>query len=279
MIFTQYFRIENNNIIKIFKYAAFWMMHNHSLLFSYIINVIAAIAIICIGMGLASSFSKNINKIFLARHLDITVADFLSMLLRYSIITFSVTAALNRVGVQTASIITVLGAAGLAVGLSLQGSLSNLAAGVLLVIFRPLRVGEYVDLGGINGIVQQIQIFSTTLLSADGKTIVVPNGKVIAGNIINYSREPIRRSEMIIRVSINSDIKKIKEILTKIVYADSRIIKEREIIIKLHEIHINYLNFIVRWWGRGKELQNIYWDLLEKCQLSLRQEQNNNKEA
>ncbi|WWO96416.1 MAG: small-conductance mechanosensitive channel MscS [Candidatus Dasytiphilus stammeri] len=267
--------MENNDVIKSIKDAGFWMMHNHSLLFSYIINVISAIAIICIGMAVASTFAKSINRIFLARHLDITVADFLSMVLRYSIITFSVTAALNRVGVQTASIIAVLGAAGLAVGLALQGSLSNLAAGVLLVIFRPLRVGEYVDLGGINGIVQQIQIFSTTLLSADGKTIVVPNGKVISGNIINYSREPIRRYEMIIRVSVDSDIQKIKKIISDIVYADCRIIKEREITIRLHEINSNSLNFIVRWWSRGQDLQNVYWDLLETFQRHLIKEQNN----
>ncbi|WWO99568.1 MAG: small-conductance mechanosensitive channel MscS [Candidatus Dasytiphilus stammeri] len=257
------------NIITFIKNAANWMLLNHSLLLSYIINIISAITIICIGMIIANYIAKYINKIFLARHLDITVADFLSMLLRYSIITFSVTAALNRVGVQTASIIAVLGAAGLAVGLALQGSLSNLAAGVLLVIFRPLRVGEFVDLGGITGIVQQIQIFSTTLLSADGKTIVIPNGKVIAGNIINYSREPIRRNEIILKVAPNANINTLKKIIHDIVYADERIIKEREITIRLHEIGVSSLNLIVRWWSKGHDLQDVYWDLLEQFQEAL----------
>ncbi|WWO95545.1 MAG: small-conductance mechanosensitive channel MscS [Candidatus Dasytiphilus stammeri] len=260
----------SNHIINIIKYSAFWIIQNHSLLFTYIINVISAIFIIFIGMSVANYLAKNINKIFLARHLDITVSDFLSMLLRYSIITFAVTAALNRVGVQTASIIAVLGAAGLAIGLALQGSLSNLAAGVLLVIFRPLRVGEFVDLGGINGIVQQIQIFSTTLLSADGKTIVVPNGKVIAGNIINYSREPIRRNEIILKVPLHTNINCLKQILYKIMYADERIIKEREITIKLHEIGVSSLNLIIRWWSKGHDLQNVYWDLLEHFQEALK---------
>ncbi|WWO97576.1 MAG: small-conductance mechanosensitive channel MscS [Candidatus Dasytiphilus stammeri] len=258
-----------NDVINIIQNACNWMIQNHSLLLSYIKNIISAIAIICIGMSLANYIAKNINKIFLARHLDITVADFLSMLLRYSIITFAVTAALNRVGVQTASIITVLGAAGLAVGLALQGSLSNLAAGVLLVIFRPLRVGEYVDLGGITGIVQQIQIFSTTLLSADGKTIVIPNGKVIAGNIINYSREPIRRNEIILKVAPNTNLNSLKKILYEIMLADERVIKEREITIKLHEIGVSSLNLIVRWWSKGNDLQNVYWDLLEHFQEAL----------
>ncbi|WWO98948.1 MAG: small-conductance mechanosensitive channel MscS [Candidatus Dasytiphilus stammeri] len=261
--------MEIPNVIDYMKKAGDWMVHNHSLLFAYMANIISAIVIVCIGMSIANSITKNINKIFLARHLDITVADFLSMLLRYSIITFAVTAALNRVGVQTASIITVLGAAGLAVGLALQGSLSNLAAGVLLVIFRPLRVAEYVDLGGVSGRVQQIQIFSTTLLSADGKTIVVPNGKVIAGNIINYSREPIRRNEIILKVAPNANINTIKKIIHDIVYADERIIKEREIIIRLHEIGVSSLNFIIRWWSKGHDLQNVYWDLLEHFQKAL----------
>ena len=107
--------------------------------------------------------------------------------MRYAVIAFTLIAALGRVGVQTASVIAVLGAAGLAVGLALQGSLSNLAAGVLLVMFRPFRAGEYVDLGGVAGTVLNVQIFSTTLRTADGKVVVVPNGKIIAGNIINFS--------------------------------------------------------------------------------------------
>lgn len=253
-----------SNTFNKIKYARYWMILNHLVLFKYMLNIIAAIVIISIGMTVASYIANSINKIFLSRHIDVTVADFISMLIRYSIVTFSITAALNRVGVQTASIIAVLGAAGLAVGLALQGSLSNLAAGVLLVIFRPLRVGEYVDLGGISGIVQQIQIFSTTLLSSDGKTIVVPNGKVIAGNIINYSREPIRRNEIILRVSLDADINYIKKIIKDIVDADERILKSRQITIRLNEIGVNYMNFLVRWWSNSYDLQNVYWDLLEQ---------------
>ncbi|MCR2306589.1 small-conductance mechanosensitive channel MscS, partial [Salmonella enterica] len=122
--------------------------------------------------------------LMISRKIDATVADFLSALVRYGIIAFTLIAALGRVGVQTASVIAVLGAAGLAVGLALQGSLSNLAAGVLLVMFRPFRAGEYVDLGGVAGTVLSVQIFSTTMRTADGKIIVIPNGKIIAGNII-----------------------------------------------------------------------------------------------
>ncbi|WP_016676907.1 mechanosensitive ion channel domain-containing protein, partial [Yersinia pestis] len=114
------------------------------------------------------------------------------------ILAFTIVAVLGRLGVQTASVIAVIGAAGLAVGLALQGSLSNFAAGVLLVAFRPFKAGEYVDLGGVAGTVVQVQIFSTTLRTVDDKIIVVPNGKIIANNIINTSREPNRRTDMIV---------------------------------------------------------------------------------
>ena len=199
-----------------------------------------------------------------ARHIDATVADFLSALVRYAVIAFTLIAALGRVGVQTASVIAVLGAAGLAVGLALQGSLSNLAAGVLLVVFRPFRAGEYVDLGGIAGTVLNVQIFSTTLRSADGKIVVVPNGKIIAGNIINFSREPVRRNEFIIGVAYDADIDKVKQLLTNIIESDERILKDREMTVRLNELGASSVNYVVRVWSKSSDLQSVYWDVLER---------------
>ncbi len=180
----------------------------------------AALAIIIVGLIIARMISNAVNRLIISRKIDATVADFLSALVRYGIIAFTLIAALGRVGVQTASVIAVLGAAGLAVGLALQGSLSNLAAGVLLVMFRPFRAGEYVDLGGVAGTVLSVQIFSTTMRTADGKIIVIPNGKIIAGNIINFSREPVRRNEFIIGVAYDSDIDQVKQILTNIIQSE-----------------------------------------------------------
>ena len=167
-------------------------------------------------------------------------------------------------GVQTASVIAVLGAAGLAVGLALQGSLSNLAAGVLLVMFRPFRAGEYVDLGGVAGTVLSVQIFSTTMRTADGKIIVIPNGKIIAGNIINFSREPVRRNEFIIGVAYDSDIDQVKQILTNIIQSEDRILKDREMTVRLNELGASSINFEVRVWSNSGDLQNVYWDVLER---------------
>ncbi|VDZ67838.1 Protein involved in stability of MscS mechanosensitive channel (plasmid) [Klebsiella aerogenes] len=256
--------MEDLNVVDSINHAGTWLARNQELLLSYAVNIVAAIVILIIGMIVARIVSNTVNRLMLARKIDATVADFLSALVRYAIIAFTLIAALGRVGVQTASVIAVLGAAGLAVGLALQGSLSNLAAGVLLVMFRPFRAGEYVDLGGIAGTVQNVQIFSTTLRTVDGKIVVVPNGKIIAGNIINFSREPARRNEFIIGVSYDADIDKVKQLLTAIIESDDRILRDREMTVRLNELGASSVNFVVRVWSKSSDLQNVYWDVLER---------------
>ena len=260
--------MEDLHVVDSINDAGSWLVTNQALLLSYAVNIVAAIAIIIVGMIVARMISNTVNKLMRARHIDATVADFLSALVRYGVIAFTLIAALGRVGVQTASVIAVLGAAGLAIGLALQGSLSNLAAGVLLVTFRPFRSGEYVDLGGVAGTVLQVQIFSTTLRSADGRIIVVPNGKIIAGNIINFSREPVRRNEFIIGVAYDSDIDLVAKLLTDIIQADDRILKDREMTVRLNELGASSINFVVRVWSNSSDLQNVYWDVLEKVKRS-----------
>ncbi len=255
--------MEDLNVVDSINNAGSWLVNNEALLLSYAVNIVAAIVIIIIGMVVARIVSNTVNRLMVARSIDATVADFLSALVRYGIIAFTLIAALGRVGVQTASVIAVLGAAGLAVGLALQGSLSNLAAGVLLVTFRPFRSGEYVDLGGVAGTVLQVQIFSTTMRTVDGRIVVIPNGKIIAGNIVNFSREPMRRNEFIIGVAYDSDIDKVKNILTGIIQADERIIKDREMTVRLNELGPSSINFVVRVWSKSSDLQNVYWDVLE----------------
>lgn len=255
--------MEDLNVVDSINDAGSWLVNNQALLLSYVVNIVAAIAIIIIGMIVARIVSNTVNRLMVARNIDATVADFLSALVRYGIIAFTLIAALGRVGVQTASVIAVLGAAGLAIGLALQGSLSNLAAGVLLVTFRPFRSGEYVDLGGVAGTVLQVQIFSTTMRTVDGRIVVIPNGKIIAGNIVNFSREPVRRNEFIIGVAYDSDIDQVKSILTEIIQADERILKDREMTVRLNELGPSSINFVVRVWSKSSDLQNVYWDVLE----------------
>ncbi len=261
--------MEDLNVVDGINNAGGWLVRNQALILSYAVNIVAAIAIIIVGMIIARVISNAVNRVLRARHIDATVADFLSALVRYGIIAFTIIAALGRVGVQTASVIAVLGAAGLAVGLALQGSLSNLAAGVLLVTFRPFRTGEFVDLGGVLGTVQNVQIFSTTLKSADGKIVVVPNGKIIAGNIVNFSREPIRRNEFIIGVAYDADVDRVIALLQEVVEADERVLKEMGIQIGLNELAASSLNFVVRCWSKSGDLQNVYWDLMKNFKRTL----------
>ena len=135
---------------------------------------------------------------------------------------------------------------------------------MLLVTFRPFRSGEYVDLGGTAGTVLNVQIFSTTLRSADGKIVIVPNKKVIDGNITNFSREPVRRNELMIGVGYDSDIEQVKKLITDIIESDERILKDREMTVRLNELGASSINFVVRIWSKSSDLQSVYWDVLER---------------
>ncbi|MBV4367291.1 small-conductance mechanosensitive channel MscS [Erwinia sp. BNK-24-b] len=260
--------MEDLNVVDGVNRAGSWLVHNQALLLSYAVNIVAAIIILIIGSIVARIIARTLNKVLRARHIDATVADFLSALVRYGVIAFTLIAALGRVGVQTASVIAVLGAAGLAVGLALQGSLSNLAAGVLLVTFRPFRTGDFIDIG-IMGTVQQVQIFSTTLKSSDGKTVVVPNGKIIAGNIVNFSREPVRRNEFIIGVSYDADVDQVLKLLREVVDADPRVLQDMGVQIGLNELAASSVNYVVRCWSNAGDLQNVYWDLMKNFKRTL----------
>ncbi|MGD8163549.1 small-conductance mechanosensitive channel MscS [Pantoea sp. FN0307] len=261
--------MEDLDVVNGISSAGGWLIHNQALLIGYAVNIVAAFAILIVGMIIARIISNGINRLLLARHIDATVADFLSALVRYGVIAFTLIAALGRVGVQTASVIAVLGAAGLAVGLALQGSLSNLAAGVLLVTFRPFRTGEFVDLGGVMGTVLNVQIFSTTLRSADGKMVVVPNGKIISGNIVNFSREPVRRNEFIIGVAYDADVDQVISLLREVVDADPRVLQDKGVQIGLNEMAPSSLNFVVRCWSNSGELIDVYWDLMKNFKRAL----------
>lgn len=260
--------MEDLNVVHGINNAGGWLVRNQALLLSYVVNIVAAIAIIIVGMIVARLISNTLNKVLLARHIDATVADFLSALVRYGVIAFTLIAALGRVGVQTASVIAVLGAAGLAIGLALQGSLANLAAGVLLVTFRPFRTGEFIDIG-VMGTVQSVQIFSTTLKTADGKIVVVPNGKIIAGNIVNFSREPVRRNEFIIGVAYDADVDQVIKLLQEVVDAEPRVLRDMGIQIGLNELAASSVNFVVRCWSNAGDLQNVYWDLMKNFKRTL----------
>ncbi|AJJ10531.1 mechanosensitive ion channel family protein [Yersinia rohdei] len=261
--------MEELNVVDSINEASTWFVDNQDLLIQYAVNLVAALLILIVGSIIAKVVSGMLGRVMKLRGIDVTVADFLAAMARYSILAFTIVAVLGRLGVQTASVIAVIGAAGLAVGLALQGSLSNFAAGVLLVAFRPFKAGEYVDLGGVAGTVVQVQIFSTTLRTVDDKIIVVPNGKIIANNIINTSREPNRRTDMVIGVAYDADIDVVKKVLGDIIAADSRIMHDKGVTVRLNEMAASSLNFTVRVWTTNGDAMEVYWDLMENFKRAL----------
>ncbi|WP_338884746.1 small-conductance mechanosensitive channel MscS [Xenorhabdus sp. TH1] len=249
--------------------AASWFTNNQDLLIQYAVNIVSAILILIVGLFVAKLVNKAVKRVMSLRGIDTTISDFLSAIIRYAIIAFTIIAVLGKLGIQTASVIAVIGAAGLAVGLALQGSLSNFAAGVLLVVFRPLRTGEYVSIGAVEGTVMQVQIFSTTLRTADGRIVVIPNGKIIADNIINTTREPDRRTQIMVGVAYDADIDEVKRVLGDVIQEDQRIQHEKGVTIRLHEMAPSSLNFVVRVWTSNGDAWNVYWDLMENFKRAL----------
>jgi small conductance mechanosensitive channel len=246
-----------------------WFARNQDWLLELAVNIAFALLIFLAGLIVGSLVSRGIRRLSRSRGFDTTITDFLAALARYAILAFALVAALNQLGVQTASVIAILGAAGLAVGLALQGSLSNFAAGVLLVAFRPLRAGESVDLGGVAGAVIQVQLFSTTLLTGDNHIIVVPNGKIIAGNIVNYSREPLRRVEIKLSLPNSADIDAVKRVLGGVLAAQERILKEREMTVRLNEITPGAQIFVIRAWVRNADHAGVQFDLMESFKRAI----------
>ncbi|EKT55901.1 small-conductance mechanosensitive channel MscS [Providencia sneebia] len=249
--------------------ATGWFAANQDLLVQYAVNIVSAIVILIVGFILAKWAGRVLHRLMTMRGIDSTVSDFLSAIVRYAIIAFTLIAVLGKIGVQTASVIAVIGAAGLAVGLALQNSLGNFAAGVLLVVFRPLKTGEYVKIGAVEGTVSNVQIFSTTLRTSDDRIIVIPNGKIIGDNIINVTREPNRRTDIIVGVAYDSDIDVVKKVLGDIVAADSRIMHDKGVTIRLNEMAPSSLNYLVRFWTTNGDTWPVYWDLMENFKRAL----------
>ena len=203
-----------------------WVQQLKELAINNGLNCVYAIVILVVGIWFAGIFGRGLTKFMTNRNIDPTISKFVGSIIKYGIIAFVVIAALGRIGIATASFVAVLGAAGLAIGLALQGSLSNFASGVMLICFRPVKVGEYITGGGAEGTVQEISIFSTTILTVDNKVIVVPNSAILNGNIVNFSRMPERRVDMSFSVSYGADFREVKKLLTKIADSNDKIIHD-----------------------------------------------------
>ncbi|MGM0419095.1 MAG: mechanosensitive ion channel family protein [Thermodesulfobacteriota bacterium] len=227
------------------------------------LNLIAAAAIFIIGRWAALFFKKITNKALVRAKVDNTLISFTTNLIYFTLLAFVALASLSKIGIQTTSFIAVLGAAGLAIGLALQGSLSNFAAGVILIILRPFKAGDYIEGGGTAGTVQEINIFTTTLTSPDNKTIIVPNSKLTGDNIINYATQGTRRLDLMFSIGYGDDIDKAKSILADIVNNDSRFFKDPEPKIAVKEHGESSINIVCRPWLKASDYWDAYFDMME----------------
>ncbi len=245
-------------------------------IFSYIkmysLDVIGAILIILIGFKVAKYFKAFILKVVEKKSIDATLSGFIADILYFLILIVVIAAALSNLGVNVTSFIALLGAIGLAVGLALKDSISNIGASILIMVFRPFKVGDFITGGGESGTVETINLFSTILKTPDNKVITIPNASVIGGSITNFSEKETRRVDFTFGVSYDDDIKKVKNILQNIVEDDQRVLKDPAPLVAVSELADSSVNFVVRAWVKSPDYWSFYFETIERVKIRFDEE-------
>jgi small conductance mechanosensitive channel len=227
------------------------------------LQIIAAIAVFIIGRWLARRISNLIERGLTRANTDPTLVGFFRNIAYFGLLVLVIIAAVGQLGVQTTSFIAVLGAAGLAVGLALQGSLANFAAGVLMIIFRPFKAGDFIEAAGTAGVVEEIQLFTTKMRTPDNKTIIIPNAQVTSGTITNYSARDTRRLDLVFGVSYTDDLDKVKRVIKEVLAEEKRLLDDPEPVIGLLNLGDSSVDFAVRPWVNSSDYWPVFFDLQE----------------
>ena len=235
----------------------------------YGVQVILALTIFIVGKWVAKKIANIVQRVLAKNNVDPAIQHFVGSLVSWVLIIFVVIASLGQLGIQTASFVAIVGAAGLAVGLALQGSLANFAAGVLILIFRPFKVGDFIEVAGVSGVVQKIQIFTTELHSPDNKKIIVPNGGVISGNITNYSANDTRRVDLVFGVGYGDDINAAKAVLQSVVAAEPKVLQDPAPTIAVVELADSSVNLVCRPWVNTADYWDVYFNITEAAKKAL----------
>lgn len=235
----------------------------------YMVNIVLALVIFFVGKIVAKWLTtfvlKSLNK---TGQIDETLSGFLQSVIYGLLLVVVVLAALGQLGVETTSFIAILGAVGLAVGLAFQSTLSNISAGVMIIIFKPIKVGEFVEAGGASGVVEEINIFNTMMKTGDNKIIIIANSNIIGGNIVNYSRKETRRVDITFGIGYDDDLKLAKSILEEILNNDERILKDPAPFVAVSELADSSVNFVTRSWVNSADYWGVYFDTLEKVKVT-----------
>jgi len=236
---------------------------------AYGLKIVGAVLIFVVGRWIAQLLSNLVTKALTKAKLDETLTKFIQNLCYIILLVFVVIAALSCLGIQTASFIAIVGAAGLAVGLALQGSLANFASGVLMLVFKPFKVGDFVEMAGAKGTVKEIQIFNTVLASPDNVRVIIPNAHATGGNILNYSVNGTRRVDLTVGVSYEDDLKKAQQAIEQILVSDDRILKEPAPTVAVSELGNSSVTFVVRPWVKSENYWDVYFDITAKIKHGL----------
>lgn len=227
-----------------------------------------ALIVFIVGKWLVSKLTMLVGKALHRSKMDEMLIDFVQSLLNWALLLVVIIASLSQLGIDTTSLIALLGAAGLAIGLALKDSLSNFAAGVMLLVFRPFRLGDFVNVSGVDGVVEKIHVFTTTILTTDNKENIIPNSAVYGSVITNYSAREKRRVDMVFGIGYDDDLKKAKAILMDIVVAHEKVLSDPEPAVMVAELGDSSVNFAVRAWSKTEDYWSVYFDCHEQVKLA-----------
>jgi small conductance mechanosensitive channel len=231
-------------------------------------KLISALVILIVGLYAIRFFNRLAKKIMVKRNLDPTLSKFLADILIWVLRVLLFVTFISKLGIETSSFVAILGAAGLAVGLSLQGSLSNFAGGMLIILFKPFRVGDTIEAQGVIGTVTEIQIFVTKLLTANNQTIFIPNANLSNGIITNYSISGIRRLDLVFSLSYNTDIKLAKETVLQVMQNHDKILTSPEPIVLVRDLTDSAIHLAIRPWTKNEDFGAVSSDILENCKVA-----------
>ena len=231
------------------------------------LNIFLALLIFIIGRWVARAVTNAVSRLMKKAGLDESLVDFLGNLTYAALLVVVIIAALDQLGVDTTSVMAIFATAGLAVGLALKDSLGNLAAGVMLVLFKPFKLGDFIEAGGVTGVVESIRIFSTLLKTPDNREITVPNGQIYGGTIVNYSARDTRRIDLVFGIGYDDDIRKAKQLIEEIMAADERILEDPAPTVAVGELADSSVNINVRPWVKSEDYWDVRSSLLENVKL------------
>ncbi len=234
----------------------------------YGLRIIFAIVIFYVGKWISKWLTNLSKKLMMKANVDETLRSFVGSLIYVLLMVFVILAALSKLGINTTSFIAILGAAGLAVGLALQGTLANVGAAVLIIIFKPFKIGDFVEAGGALGTIQEINMFSTIFKTGDNKIVIVPNSAVISGKVTNFSAKDTRRVDWVFGIGYEDDLRLAKNILEDIIKSNDKVLEEPAYLVAVSELADSSVNFTVRAWVNSPDYWNVYFDTIEKVKLT-----------